>query len=384
MKSTILWTWLVLLWLASINAPAQDYYDDDEYYDDTPQSAAQEVPPAGFWPTEVMIDLFIDRATDEMARVYGFDDEQLDMTRAVVKERFPAWMQENRADLQQLGNEWIESLLAGEPPNAAQVADWAQRALPYVDQVRGLVEDTADDMRLYLTDEQQVILDGEMAAMNVAMGYMEDRMQVWSEGGFDWRTEWPRSEEYRQQEKVRVAAVNEQADEARDDAMGRAAENITMAGDAEMIAEPERRREQPVPTARRVAQPEDEWARYVAAFIKRYNLNEGQRNSAMRLLKTAQEQRDMHLARALPKIERIQRQLAQATSADERARLQSCYETLKRPVEKRFQQLKDKLDAIPTRKQRVAAARTTLQETALEATPDKGANSAKRESPSSP
>jgi hypothetical protein len=110
-------TWLVLTGLATAGALAQGYGEPPH---------PGNMPPAGFWPTEKMMDGFINRITDELGRIYGFDEDQVWNTRDSIKARFPQWMQEHRAELQELTNQYLESVFADEPPTPEEVAEWAR------------------------------------------------------------------------------------------------------------------------------------------------------------------------------------------------------------------------------------------------------------------
>lgn len=143
-------------WLAcAVAAPAQELQDRGR------QRAR--IPTEGFWPTRVMMERGIDRLTEELAKQYEFDEEQLARTRELLKERFPRFFEENRAEIQALMNQFFEAQLRGEPPTPEDVADWSQRVLPLFNQFTQLARDTADDMREYLTDDQAVRLEGNIA-----------------------------------------------------------------------------------------------------------------------------------------------------------------------------------------------------------------------------
>ncbi len=79
-------------------------------------------PPAGFWPTERMMDLAFDRISENLAKHYSFDEAQMWDTRDLLKQRFPAWLEQNRGEIQSLMNEYFEALLANEPPAPEEVA----------------------------------------------------------------------------------------------------------------------------------------------------------------------------------------------------------------------------------------------------------------------
>jgi hypothetical protein len=355
-------TLVVLVLVAgTLSSALAQGYDDDR----ARRRERRDLPPAGFWPTEKMIDYGIDRITDQMAQDYLFDEDQLWQTRELIKERFPDWLQENRRNIQPLVNEWVEMNMAGMPPTKDEVADWAQRALPMFDEFREKVELTSQDMRDYMTDEQQVLLDGQIAAMNVGMNYVEQRMAVWAEGGWDWETEWPRSKIFREHERARIARLESEAQAAQNQALG-IDEMPAEGGGAESYAavsdvENPRRAVEQKPTPEPAGDPlnKDDWVRYTQDFIRRYQLDEAQRNRAMTILESLQQQRDRYLKRNAERIKYLERQMAAADTAEERESVQAAIARVQSTVERYFDQLKERLNTLPSRKQRaLAAART--------------------------
>ena len=366
MKRMKMWGGLTVAGLAMAFAAAQSGSLEQQ------RPPRADVPSAGFWPTPVMIDRAIERITEEMGKVYSFDQDQMLNTQDLLKQRFPRWMDENRAQLQTLTNQWIETMLAGDPPTPEQVADWAGRALPLFDQFEGLVDETSADMRMYMSDEQQVLLDGQLAAMRVGMNYMKQRLDTWKGGGYDWQSEWPRSEEFKRQEPERRKRLEEEAERQKLVAMGLdPGAPAAPGGGAPGQAKPA------VQTAPAASGTKDDWAVYVEGFIKRYQLDDAQQNSAHRYLRDQQELRDKHLQRKLTEIRTLEEKQKSATTDAEKEKVRTAFERINRPVEQMFERLKEKLDSLPTRKQRALAAKSdessgTAAKATLEARPQAG------------
>jgi hypothetical protein len=342
MNRTRIWAGVAVAGLATALAAAQ--YDNSGQ----PPPRRAEVPNAGFWPTQRMLESAIERITEEMGKVYSLDEDQMLNTQDLLKQRFPRWMEENRPQLQTLTNEWFEAMIAGDPPSPEHVADWASRALPLFEQFSGLVDETSDDMRTYMTDEQQVLLDGQLAAMRVGMNYMKQRMDTWKDGGYDWQSEWPRSEEFKRQEPERRKHLEQEAERQKLIAMGQEPP-AAPGGGAPGLTKP------PAQTAPKTNGSKDDWTVYVESFIKRYQLDEAQQNSARQYLRDGQELRDKHLTRKLAEIKTLEEKQKIAKTDEEREQVRVAVERVNRPVEQIFQRLKDKLDKLPTRKQRAAA-----------------------------
>ena len=358
----------VVIGLAAVAASAQDHlYKHGELRRDTP------VPTDGFWPTERMIDLFLDRLSEGLADLYVLDEDQMWNTRHVLKDRFPKWLKENRGELKALVNQHIEASIAGEPPTAEEVADWAARAQPLVNEFVGLVEQTTEDMREYMTYEQQVLLDGELAAFNIGLNYLNQRLSVWRDGGYDWETEWPRSDEFQRIEEERKARLEYEAERARCEALGLKPPeppggDATDGGGGSGGKQAGSVERQKTVTTKPVKDP---WEDYVEKFIARYKLSEGQQNSAHKFLRGLQERRDLYLRRKLTAITSIEEQVAAAKTEAERQKLWVRLEELNAPLERYFQKLKDKLDTLPTRKQRREAAQSPPEPEKVERTAQK-------------
>lgn len=324
-----------------------------------PSRDGAEYPPAGFWPTEKMMSAIIDRLTEQMAKEYGFDDAQLWNTRDLLTDRFPRWFQDNRAVLQALTNQYIEAVIGSEPPTPEEVADWSQRAKPLFNEFFMLVEDTVDDMGTYLTDEQRIVVEGQMAAFRVGTNYMNQRLEVWSKGGYDWLSEWPRSDEFRRREAERRQRLEREATLARNEVLGIPTETEgPIAPDATVVGPAG-----PSDPAAKAARPDkaaalDEWAQYVEDFIRRFQLDEGQRNLAHRYLRDQTTLRDRYLRSRIARINAVETKLKSAASDEEKVKVAAELDQLNAPIERMFQLLKERLDRLPTRKQRAAAEAT--------------------------
>jgi len=318
----------------------------------------------GLFFTDRIIDRAINRVTEDLAEHYGLDEDQLYNTRAIVKERFPRFFQENRAQLIRIANRWMEVMLADEPPTPEEVAEWAQLVTPLLGQFAGLVEETAQDMRSFMTDEQQVKLDGELAMFRVGLDYANRRLQVWANGGYDWEAEWPRSEKFREKEWERARELEREQRRARAEAMGLDPNSVDggSAGDGGVTREN--------PPTHPTSQPDrtDDWAAYVENFIRRYKLDETQKTAAYKLLRRAQEDRERYLRRKLADIEAVEKRLREAKTDEERARAKADYERLNEPLDCYFRRLKDGLETLPTRRQRAEAAKADMEAKA-QATP---------------
>jgi hypothetical protein len=348
MNTLKLWMWLVVAGTLAGSAAAQNYDQPAA----PPPPPPRRHPPAGTLLTDKLIDSVINRVTDQMAEMYGLDADQLLNTRDSIKARFPEWFRQNRDELQSLFVQYLEAVTGDEPPTPEEVAQWAGRVQPLLQEFTGLVDDTTEEMRGYLNDQQQVILEGQKAAMQVATNFLQQRLSNWQAGGYDWKTEWPPSQTFQQHEKERQAQLERDTREARNKAMGLPpdAGDVSSAGGAAAVAKPGPQSRPGVKGAN------DDWAVYTENFIKRYQLDEAQQNNAHKFLRDQQELRDRYLQRHLDDIKTLEEKQKAAKDEDAKALVKAEYERLNKPVDGYFQRLKDRLETLPRRSQRAAAA----------------------------
>lgn len=340
---------LTLLVTALLAAPVLAQPSDD--------SRSTPIPTEGFWPTPRMMDRIIDRITDEVGRQYEFDDEQIERTRALFKERFPAFLNQNRGEIQTLANQFFEAQLAGEPPTPETVAQWAQRVQPLLTKFTTLATETAGEMSTYMTDEQALRLEGELAAFETGVKLVNNKLGIWSAGGYDPQTEWiPDGRARRRREREMELKMRAEMDEARRAAVSEAVGETVPELEVEVV---------PANTAPRATgptrpaappPPKDEWEKYVDAFVARYNLTPDQQQDAMRLLRAKQKERDEYLTRRTNDLVDLQKRIAAADDEDKKKALAAEMDKLNAPVERMFQQLKDRVDRIPSPSQRRRAA----------------------------
>lgn len=336
---------------------------------------ATPIPSAGFWPTEKLINNMLDRALEGLIEEYDFDPEQATRTAEILKTRFPRWLQENRGEIQTLMNEYLEALTEADPPTPERVAQWAQRVQPLVGGFQELVNDMTGEMSEFMTEDQQVNLEGHMAAFTTGIGFMQNKLGVWAEGGYDPESEWPRNAEARQRRRAEERALKEQMRDDRNQALAEmgagpdgkpvaddpaAAANNANAGATQGAlkggATPQDRPPTKPRPARAAATEKDEWTRYVDEFVRRYDLNDDQKGKAYTYLKAKQDDRDAYLNRKKADIATAEKEVKAGKTDEARATAKKQLDELNKPIERYFTQLKDRLNTLPTREQRKKAA----------------------------
>ncbi|MBN2447114.1 MAG: hypothetical protein JXO22_10325 [Phycisphaerae bacterium] len=325
--------WMIVIGVGLCMTTALGQAQDDEWSEEEEEQA----PLQGPWLTDKMWDGLMGKMARDMSTRYELDDDQIHMTTELLQERVPTWFQDHRQDIQPLLNEYFEMLLNGEPPTPEQAAKWSQQVLPLMEDFNGVVSGVGDGMREYLTEDQQVVLDSEMAAFEVGMGFLGRRLETWSEGGYDAYTDWPESPGFHAAERERQQAISTEIREAR----GARMREIT--GGA--IRAPQR--------------SSDPWVKYVEDFIRKYGLNSEQEAQARNILRRYQEQRDAYLQRRDADIDAVEQKIIEAQKAGDseaKDKWVAEYGRLSEPIETKFMILKEKLSKIPTRAQRATAA----------------------------
>jgi hypothetical protein len=362
--------------LVATLAISATYADSRQAADDEPQDPpviqydtepATEIPTEGFWPTPAMMDGILMRIVDDMERDYEFDFEQRDQALALLRDYVPQFMDENRAEIQTLMNMYFEALLNDQAPSPEEVAVWAQRVLPLMDEFRGMGETFAEEMRPFLTDEQVVKLEGNIEAFRTGMDIGMKRMQSWAEGNYDPNTEWIRSPDFERKERDRQREAEQQMLAARDEAMTRVREGAAAGngggGEAPppqaqptepAASPPPPRTERPTAPVRPQGQ-RDEWEIYVEQFCNRYDFTADQRAAADRYLKGRQQERDRIRLRMADKLRRIEAMYKSAKTPEELRKAESARQEANAPIDRTFDRLKQQLDRLPTREQRAKA-----------------------------
>ena len=341
-----------------------------------PQRPGAQLPPAGFWPTDRMMDLAIDRMTENMADRYGFDAEQLERTRETLKTRFPGWLNENRAQIQTLVNEWFEGMLSPEPPTPEQAADWARRVQPLFQQGVGLVENTMDDMRGYLNEDQVDRIEMHRAGLRVATGIMQERLDRWAQGGFE-PSEWPRDPAFHSRHGADEKVARDQIQQA--ELASKQLSAVRRGLNPDAMPTPGTARPAPPaggdPTAGGMAPgggpvvpptaiapaatPDtDEWSIYVEQFIQKHKLDEAQQNKARELLRQAQAQRTRYLSNKRRDVAALEKKFESAKAPADQEAVRAEYQKLTAPLDREFDKLKRGLDRLLNKQQRDAAAAT--------------------------
>jgi Spy/CpxP family protein refolding chaperone len=295
-------------------------------------SAAADVPSdcEGFWPTKKMMNGMIRRWASEAADHYDLTPDQHKQLEAMMLERWPKFIEDNRRVMQPLINQFFEATVDPEPPSAEAVADWADRAMPLFERFRESIKEGNTQVREILTPKQQAKFDLDALGLAAGMQMAETQLKSWQRGEFDPQDWGDRRRRERERQRRR-------AEEERDRALAaeRAASRPSLAD--EVLVEL------------------DAWDKYVADFIAMYHLDDGQRSSAESILTELKSRAQDIRAHAKERLDEIQQQLSTHTDPDAKKKLTDELVSIYQPIDTIFAELKKRLEALPTAAQRAVA-----------------------------
>jgi hypothetical protein len=384
------WTLAVAL-LVAAPALAQREDQTDQYDQQMQQDKPDPVFSLHVSPQLLLqgVDLLVEK---RLTKDYGFDEFQAEEMRLLLYEEVPKFLAKHQAELETLATEWLEAASAPEPPTAEFAANWAARLRPIVEDAEVTVDRVSENMREFLNDDQQVMLEGFQAGIKVATGSVKGRLYEFEQGHFDPDKDWVGNRNVRHRGPEEIKALEQQMDLARRGAMGETVERAEPPVQtapppprpprvAQRPAPSERKHElvehetpavpQPdaastpaasAPAAGKPAEKKDEWTLYVEAFIKRYTLDDEQQQKAQHFLQRAHADRDLYYSRKGAEIERITRMFTNAKNEKERNTAEKAYARLQRPLDGMFERLKRDLETLPTRAQRRDAAKSGAEQ----------------------
>ena len=310
---------LTLLLLLLVPFPA-----DAREASDTPSSADQAAPLEGMWPTEKLTKLILERWVDEISIEYKLDDDQSTRALDSAFSRWPKFLEDNRSQIQPVINEFIEMRLEMEPPSKERVQEWATRADNVLGLFRTELEGATNDLREVLNPLQKAQFERQMLEFGVGMMAAQAKLKQWKGGDFSEREFWdpPSSEHHRRRAKRRA----EQG-------------------------------EPPPEPVDQVTAELEAWDRYVERFVRIYDLDEAQQDSARSCLKELKQRaisyRDGKRDRIAKLESRIER-LSEDGNEEELAEIKKELTEIYGPIDDMFQELKSRLEAALTAQQREA------------------------------
>lgn len=319
---------LMLAWMAALagDAPSNARPPQESPPQETPPSpsAPGEVSPSlseQFWPTAEMVDDLLSRWTQRMAATYELDAAQVRQVRDQVRTRWSGYLRERRAALQPLISEYLEARLRPEPPEAAAVRNWSERALPEFDRFFAQLRAMQQDVRPSLHPPQRFRFDIDNIKLNTAVAGFEATLRTWSRATTTPNEWWSSPSE----EPAGRPGVQDEPP------MRSASSAAKTRIDEELVR----------------------WERYAERFRIRYPLDEGQAAAAESVLRECRQRAQEHRDRFRARLEQLEKGVSTSTepTPEQRAEAQALYG----PVDALFVELSVRLEQIPTQAQRDAA-----------------------------
>jgi len=292
----------------------------------------------GLWPSPKLMRQMLSRWAHEAAYEYDLDDQQLEKADKAVVERWTKFLDENRTEIQPLVNEFLEMRIELTPPEKTRVQDWARRAKPHFENAKKQIEEGTSQFREILRPNQRVKFEIDAVQIKVGLGLAGQKITQWETGQFEPEEFWEpvgQDRETRREERIRRRRERDEQEALRD------------------------RKRKAVDDASRdpIDVELDAWQRYVADFISTYRLDEGQRNTVLSCLTELRDRAINHRDRNRDEITRLEGRIAsndgsEAQLADIKTQLERVYG----PIDEMFQELKSRMEQVPTADQRAAAA----------------------------
>lgn len=291
----------------------------------------------GLWLSPKLMDLMLARWADAIGRKYDLKDEQRAKLREMAVSRWGGFLRDNASTVQPVINDLIEMRLGLEPPEKKHIQEWAKQALPVFEQVRGQLQASTQDFRQLLDPQQRVEFEVDALKLRVGLQWAQQKLEQWGEGEVDPDDLWTPPGERRE----RRAELGRRREESK--------ETAKSAGSGEKAAGAEKDQ---------VLQELELWDRYVQSFMRLYQLDEGQRDAVLSVLNEMKERALAHRERHREDIERLEERIGSFSGSDEELEaLKKELTELYGPIDDMFNELKERIEQIPTASQRAMVAR---------------------------
>ena len=396
---------VVFLWLVG-PAPAQD---------------EEQRPARGYTAVFDHIDLLIDNYSRFLARKYDLTEEQDEYTKFLLRERSYEFLDEHEENLRVLIDRLFDVRTGGEMTQE-ELIEWGKSVSPIYEEAKKLIVGGNDEWREILTTEQRKTHDEDVKLMYQSFETTDDQISRIVSGEMT-------VEDFRVPQRHRTHTSQSGADAApepsdepmepgderprhslssspRDEGAGqpssvkgadqrgartpRASAKPPARRGTENRAAPLQRDPDPRATRRdrsrpargtpkaNSKQPESQWEKYVREFIEKYKLNDEQSQKAAAVLEDCQTRADRHRLAHKQQVADFDKQIAELKKSKDKDKSKKVSDlTDKRkklldPIDRIFeQQLKPRLERLPTRAQRRAAESAGKKKTAAKKTPTK-------------
>lgn len=287
----------------------------------------------GLWPSETLTKSLLIRWSDTVMGDYELSDDQREEIREAVSDRWSGFLQENRSRIQPILNEFLELRLAPEPPSAEQVQSWAERAGPVLDLAGEQMLASNEDFRRVLSPLQRAKFELDALQLNAGIQLAKQRLARWEQGDIDVGSVWQPTGRARDRRKKKQENTGEPAEEA--------GLNYSPAD---------------VRRADKILEELDIWEAYTERFITLFQLYEAQQATALSCLYELKARALTHRKLYRKQIAKLEYRIESGYEPAKKDELIASLKSLYGPIDQMFQELKDRLNGIPTTSQKNAAA----------------------------
>jgi hypothetical protein len=261
----------------------------------------------------------MDQACEGIARRYDLTEEQKTYTRKLMAHYVKLFLDQHQDEVRGLVADAIRLAAPGGSRDPKDFQRWAERSEPLWNEVKQLILKGNERWRKCLDDRQREIHDRDLASMNGNFEAFDKKFARWRSGGYD-----PEIDRYIFRAEPAAPPVR-----GRNATVGEGAWSVTN---------------------------ESYWDLYVRNFIKKYQLDPAQTETTYSILKECKD-RAMQYSEArrqeIKSAEDKLRELRQGGgSPGEIADTEAEYRRLTAPLDQLFNEMKDRLEKIPTTSQR--------------------------------
>lgn len=153
-----------------------------------PPSKAQETPDAkpatpadAVQPDMATVDAMVTQACKNVAIRYNLNKEQTAKTEQIMKRDVQRFLKENEEQVWPLIRELLRAQL-GRPENLDDARKLGQGVLPLVAKAKDAIYKGNDEWRMYLTPDQRRMHDYDMSEMDKTFQGIEENFRAWAEG----------------------------------------------------------------------------------------------------------------------------------------------------------------------------------------------------------
>ncbi len=264
-----------------------------------------------FWRTDWVLELYVSQIT----RHYNLNKDQEEYTRKLLSARVKTFLEGHEREVRALMAEYMEYQSSQELPDAKAAQDFAKRAAPLAREIRKEILEGNMRWREVLDDQQRAKHDSDLKQMTLLFDNMEQGLERWKDG------------------KVQPT-----------DLPGRIG-----------------------PRPNNTNKIEDAWDYWVRNFIRSYKLDEGQQQTAQSVLRELKAEATRYRDANKEKFTEMDASLKAirerspktdpgdlAKYQEETSKIVKQKAELERPIAALFDQLRSRVEAVPTVDQRKA------------------------------